>query len=96
MPEFNSILSSLEARLPEVFARAAIKDLTGGIFAPGSMANMDSQGCGPAGRFLLAGKSCYRKPEFLVWLKAKLEVENAEPANPVRRGRKAKETGALP
>lgn len=56
---------------PPVVARSSIAAFTGGALQPGTMANEDSRGTGPAGKFLMAGKVVYEKAQLVEWLKKK-------------------------
>lgn len=66
----NSIFwERLEADLPPVFARARVSELCGGIIAPGTLANLDSQGKGPAVRVKVGKHIGYERASFVRWLK---------------------------
>ena len=59
----------LEADLPPVFARAKVNELCGGIIAPGTLANLDSQGKGPTIRVRVGKHIGYERASFVRWLK---------------------------
>ena len=69
MQSFSNPLDTLTASLPPVFARTEVGRLTGGIVAPGTMANHDSRGTGPEGVFFVNRRACYRREAFVEWLK---------------------------
>lgn len=63
----------LRNSLPIIFARSEVGRLTGGIIQPGTMANLDCLGKGPAGRFLIGGKICYERELFIDWLLSRVK-----------------------
>jgi len=73
-------LDSLRQHLPPVFSRRQAAALTGGLVAPGTLANADSRGEGPAGMFYVNRRACYRREPFLDWLAGRMSE---------KRGRKA-------
>lgn len=72
MNSSSSPLASLRSSLPPIVPRTRVGELTGGAIAPQTLANLDSQGRGPAGAFLLGRKLCYRREEFVAWLEARV------------------------
>jgi len=54
-----------------VIGRKVIREFSGGILSPKTLANEDSKGTGPAGRFLLCGQTCYTKDAMGAWLKSR-------------------------
>lgn len=72
MQSSTSPLSGLRTSLPPIIPRIRVGELTGGAIAPQTLANLDSQGRGPAGAFLLGRKLCYPREEFLSWLEARI------------------------
>jgi hypothetical protein len=43
------------------------------VFKPRSLANMDCQGRGPAGRLLCGGKVCYPRDQVVIWFASLVE-----------------------
>ena len=72
MQSSSSPLAGLHSALPPIIPRTRVGQLTGGAIAPQTLANLDSQGRGPAGAFLLGRKLCYRREEFIAWLEARI------------------------
>ena len=69
-------LSELSRKWPSpIVARTQIKIFTGGAVAVGTLANADSRGEGPSGRFTIGKKVCYPVASVIEWLERK--------ANPV-------------
>jgi len=61
----------LADRLPVVMARTEAPRLLGGIISVKSLANHDSLGTGPEGRFKIGNKVCYPTKSLLAWLNRK-------------------------
>lgn len=62
-------LSVLAKTWPSPFvARGAIRDFSGGIIHPRTLANLDCQGKGPAGRFYIGRTVAYPVTEVIKWL----------------------------
>ena len=55
----------------EIISRTEIKKFTGGGISPKTLANADSEGEGPRGRFVLGRKICYPTKEVVKWLRSK-------------------------
>ena len=55
----------------KLVARSEIARFTGGAFKSGTLANLDSKGEGPSGRFRLGKKIVYPKTELVQWLKGR-------------------------
>lgn len=49
-------------------ARNEVKSFTGGAFSGKSLANFDSQGTGPEGRFKLGRQTVYPVESLIMWL----------------------------
>ncbi len=63
------VIKGIEARWrSNVVARSQIAEITGGGLSPKSLANLDSQGLGPEGRFRMGRQTVYPLPAFLTWL----------------------------
>jgi hypothetical protein len=65
-------LQALKDRLPVTMARTDAPKLLGGIVSSKTLANEDSRGSGPAGRFTLGRKVCYQTEQLLEWLEKKM------------------------
>lgn len=72
MQNLSSPLETLRDSLPPIIPRTRVGELTGGAIAAQTLANLDSQGKGPAGAFLLGRKLCYERESFLAWLEARI------------------------
>ena len=59
----------------EIIARTEIKVFTGGLINPRYIANLDSKGIGPYGRFRSGRKTCYHKRSFVKWLRERSVIE---------------------
>lgn len=79
----ESVFTRLSVELPAVIARAEVPRLLGGLVSAGTLANEDSAGTGPAGRFYLGKKAAYGRDELLDWLRERLTA--AKKAKPGRR-----------
>ena len=65
----SQVVKGIEARWKSnVVARSQVGEITGGALSPKSLANMDSKGEGPDGRFLMGRQTVYPLPSFLTWL----------------------------
>jgi hypothetical protein len=54
-----------------VVARDEIDRFSGGLVTPRYVANLDSRGLGPAGRFMVGGKVAYSVNSVIDWLMAR-------------------------
>lgn len=54
-----------------IIARVQVETFTGGVISEKYLANLDSQGLGPAGRFRIGRKVVYPTNEFVKWLAAR-------------------------
>jgi hypothetical protein len=59
-----------------VVVRSLVGDFSKGLLQPKTLANLDSAGQGPDGRFNFAQKVAYRTEELVEWMKAKYIREN--------------------
>jgi len=67
----QQLINSLRQELPPVFSRKVASRMTGGLFAPGTLANLDSMGQGPGG--VRVGKAiAYERERFLAWFEKRL------------------------
>lgn len=65
-------LQKLMERLPPTMARTDVPRLLGGIMSSKTLANADSKGIGPSGRFKLGRKVAYETSSLLSWLAQKM------------------------
>lgn len=65
-------LQSLADRLPPVVARTDVPRLFGGVISSKTLANEDSKGTGPDGRFRLGRKVGYHTISLLAWLEKRM------------------------
>lgn len=75
--ELSPVFQSLYEQMPELVDRKTASRLSGGMVAPGSIANADSVGDGPAVRVRTGRKVAYPRLEFVKWLAARCTVEYA-------------------
>lgn len=61
-------------------ARTEIEVFSGGILKIKSLANLDSQGKGPAGRVRSGRKVCYKTSEVVKWLESRSAIIPERPA----------------
>jgi hypothetical protein len=69
-PEYIQTLGESYARLWEEFSEFPTREEVSArirIFKPKSLANLDCQGRGPAGRRLIAGRVCYHRDQVITW-----------------------------
>lgn len=67
----STIDSMAESWPSPIVSRKAVKEFTGGAASGKSIANEDSKGTGPEGRFLLCGQTVYPKESLCAWLKTR-------------------------
>lgn len=66
-----------------IIARSEIKKFSGGAFSPKSLANRDSQGTGPEGRFILGRRVVYPASSLTNWLRQNVkDVIDKTPKDP--------------
>jgi len=61
-------LISIADNLPPVLARKDVSRYLGGIISPKTLANLDSLGEGPSGRFKVGRTVVYPTAALLMWL----------------------------
>lgn len=67
--DLSKHFQELSRKWPSTFvARERIYDFTGGLITPGRIANLDSQGEGPANRFRVGRKVVYPVADLVEWL----------------------------
>ncbi|MEN6374591.1 MAG: hypothetical protein ABFD75_07410 [Smithella sp.] len=73
-----NFLQSLAAKWPSAWiARTEVDAFTGGLISEKYLANLDSQGKGPEGRFRSGRKIGYPVNNFLSWLQQRTEIINS-------------------
>lgn len=74
MPDdrIDQLIAELERILPPVFARSKIDRYFGGLFTPGYLATLDSEGNGPEGSIRCGRHVAYQKKPFLDWLRKRM------------------------
>ena len=69
-------LSRLIKSWPSPFIpRTEVLRFTGGIITPAFLANLDSQGLGPPGRFRCGGKIVYPVDSLVKWLEERSKAD---------------------
>jgi len=77
--EIEKVIEKMADRWPTpVVARKAIREFSGGVLSPKTMANEDCNGTGPEGRFLLMNQVCYPVANLIEWLKSRSSKSWAE------------------
>jgi hypothetical protein len=70
----QNFFSHLADKWPSsLVARTKISDFTGGIVSEKYIANLDSQGLGPAGRIRIGRKIAYPVSSVISWLEGRSE-----------------------
>jgi len=70
--QIEQTIDAMAASWPSpVVARKSAREFSGGILSPKTMANEDSKGTGPEGRFLLMNQTVYPKESLCAWLKSR-------------------------
>ncbi len=68
--EIGKIIDDMAFKWPStIVARKAVKEFTGGVVSQKYLANMDTAGTGPDGRFLLNNQIVYPVQSLVEWLK---------------------------
>lgn len=65
-----------------IVAREEVGRFTGGAISPRYLANLDSAGLGPPGRFKLGRKNCYFTTPLIRWLQERATVPKRRPVVP--------------
>lgn len=72
--DISSLLKSMGERWPSAWvARTEIERFSGGLISERYIANLDSVGKGPEGRFRSGRKVCYPVSRLIEWLEARSE-----------------------
>jgi hypothetical protein len=68
------VIRQLAQKWPSTFVpRNQVREFTGGLYSGGYLANLDSLGAGPEGRFSIGRQTCYSVESLCDWLCARLE-----------------------
>jgi hypothetical protein len=71
MPKID--LSDLAQKWPStVVARTEVRNFSGGLINEKYLANLDSQGAGPGGRFKMGRKVGYSVNSLITWLESRM------------------------
>lgn len=74
----KSIFQEMADKWPSAWiARTEVEAFTGGLISEKYLANLDSQGKGPEGRFRSGRKIGYPVKNFLSWLQQRTEIINS-------------------
>jgi len=70
-PDFSQLAESWPS---PIVARESIREFSGGLLHPRTMANLDSKKQGPAGRFRVGRKIAYPTVSVVEWLEKRVGV----------------------
>ena len=71
----QSHIETLQEKYPFCITRAEVEKITGGLFTVKYLANLDSKGEGPDGKFRLKRKVAYLTGPFCVWMVNRMKME---------------------
>lgn len=74
--QLKDLFDRWQANLPPAFGRTSIDQLFPGIITSKTIANLDSLGLGPKGRYTQGRKVLYEKEAFLDWLRDRIRQVN--------------------
>ena len=73
-------LSNLGEKWPSAtVVRSEVRTFSGGMVAPGTLANCDSRGVGPEGSFKFGNKRVYRVEDLIHWLEKRASTKSHPP-----------------
>ena len=75
----EAFYAQLESALPPVFTREEASRLTGGLFKPRTLTNIDYRGSGPEVRVRIGKKVGYERDSFIQWLRQYRPYQENEP-----------------
>ncbi len=82
----TDIFGDLAARWPSpIIARAEVERFTGGGISAKTLANADSKGTGPEGRFFVGRRVCYTVIALIEWLRINAKNTHAAEKNKLAR-----------
>jgi hypothetical protein len=61
--------ASNKKELPVFITRSKAVEILGGIYARGTLANLDCKGLGPSEKIKVGGKIAYPRDSFVSWVK---------------------------
>lgn len=64
----RDFFKGLEEALPPVFTRKTASKMTGGLFTPRTLSNLDAAGKGPGSKVRVGKNILYEKNDFIDWL----------------------------
>ncbi|WP_285906416.1 hypothetical protein [Pseudodesulfovibrio pelocollis] len=67
----DRVLAALKEKLPPLFCRRRVEELTGGLLTVCNLIKLDKEGLGPQS-FKMGRKVGYEKESFLLWLEQRL------------------------
>jgi hypothetical protein len=70
-PDLSSLAKNWQST---IISRSNIEKITGGAISAGYIANLDSKGEGPPGRFKCGRKICYPVDQLVKWLEARSQT----------------------
>lgn len=72
----NDVFAEMSQKWPSALvARSEVKTFTGGLLSAGTLANLDSQGRGPAERILLGSRRVgYPVSALVAWLRERMTL----------------------
>jgi len=71
----TNLLASMADKWPSAWvARTETEKFSGGLIKEKYLANLDSAGMGPEGRFRVARKVCYPVQSFIKWLEERSTI----------------------
>lgn len=80
----ENFFKGLEEALPPVFTRKTASRMTGGLFTPRTLSNLDAAGKGPASKIRVGKNIIYEKLDFIEWLQTSI-CPKKEIARPVQK-----------
>ena len=78
LDDLPEVYRNLHAQLPELVDRKTASFMSGAMVAPGTLANCDSRGEGPAERIRSGRKVAYSRDAFVLWLASRCKFEGQE------------------
>jgi len=72
----HNIAAQLEKECPPILSRRMASKMSGGTISPRTLANLDSQGSGPAERVKIGRRSGYTRTSFITFLLDRMELDD--------------------
>jgi hypothetical protein len=90
---FMQDLSKLISKWPSAYvARSEVARFSGGLFQPGTLANLDSKGEGPEGRIRIGRKVAYEIHSLVRWMEKRNRVDSQAVMAQVRSKRRGQDS----